>query len=78
MSTASKEAMEALHGLLAGHFSAILTGDGEIKAADLNVIRQFLKDNNINAQADRPGTPFNQFVNQALPFMEDAVEMEHQ
>jgi hypothetical protein len=77
VSTASKEAMEALHGLLAEHFSGLLNGEGEVKAADLNVIRQFLKDNNINAQADRPGTPFNTFVNQALPFMEDAVEMEH-
>lgn len=35
--------------------------------ATLNVVRQFLKDNGIDAEA-RQGTPFGEFVKTALPF----------
>jgi hypothetical protein len=69
---ASNSALDALHGVLAEHFSAMLKSPEGLKAADLNVIRQFLKDNGIDAQkSDRPDDPFNNLVTQALPFMDD-------
>lgn len=74
MSTASKEAMEVLHGLLADHFKKVLKGEEPPTSAELNVIRQFLKDNHIEAQADRPGSSFNEFVSVALPFMQREEE----
>lgn len=55
----SKKATEALlaelHGALAEHFKKILR-DGEVTASDLGVIRQFLKDNGINADGERDDT----------------------
>jgi hypothetical protein len=77
--------MEALHGLLAEHFSSLLTNgvkaldkDGnEVvlppRAADLNVIRQFLKDNGIDAQksGDPAGAdPFTNSSAESLPFLD--------
>jgi hypothetical protein len=76
--TASKELMERLHGALAKEFETMLTEgitvtDKEgnaIKtsapAATLNVIRQFLKDNGVEALA-APGTPLGN-VAANLPF----------
>lgn len=40
--------------------------DGSATAADLNVARQLLKDNNISA-ADKPGSPISDLSHQ-LPF----------
>ena len=50
---ASEEILGNLHGELARVFIAQLQA-GEVKAADLNVIRQFLKDNGIQATAENP------------------------
>jgi hypothetical protein len=36
----------------------------------LNAIRQFLKDNGVEAQADQPGASFNKFAAMALPFLD--------
>jgi hypothetical protein len=46
--TAKQEEMEALHTALARVLRERL-GDDEVKAADLNVVRQFLKDNHVEA-----------------------------
>jgi hypothetical protein len=52
---ASKGDLNALHALLAETMAKRLRS-GEVTAADLNVARQFLKDNNIEALAV-PGSP---------------------
>ena len=44
------EQLSNLHANLAGHLSSLLDS-GEATVADLNVIRQFLKDNQITATA---------------------------
>jgi hypothetical protein len=49
---ASEEALSELHGALAKEFTTMLKG-GDLQASTLNVIRQFLKDNEITA----PQTP---------------------
>ena len=49
MSRASEEALAALHGAMAEHFTARLQSGEPMKAADLGVMRQFLKDNHIEA-----------------------------
>lgn len=62
---ASKETLSALHAALAKKFKEMLDG-GEVTAADLNVIRAFLKDNNIDA-APKKGSPLGNLVDK-LPF----------
>lgn len=47
MSRASEDKLADLHGALALYFAGRLREDG-CAASDLNVIRQFLKDNGIN------------------------------
>lgn len=84
MSAASKRAMEQLHAALAGEMKKILedgvkevTKDGEVVqvtagAQYLNAIRQFLKDNGIEAQMGNtsPGAkPFDELKSKALPFL---------
>ena len=44
---ANEEVLSVLHGLLAEHFLKKLRS-GDLERGDLNVIRQFLKDNNID------------------------------
>lgn len=44
---ANEEVLSTLHGLLAEHFLKKLRS-GALEKGDLNVIRQFLKDNNID------------------------------
>ena len=46
MSTATKDAMESLHKMLAETLIDRMK-DPDVKAGDLNVARQFLKDNHI-------------------------------
>lgn len=86
MSTASKKAMEALHKALADTFKDILdngktaidkeTGEA-VKitpdAATLGAIRQFLKDNGIEA-AEGTNEDLNRLAGKALPFMPKADE----
>jgi hypothetical protein len=65
--------MEALHAKLAGAFTEILMG--EPTAAELNVIRQFLKDNNIDAIPTK-GSPLGS-LRDKLPFPSaDGIEAE--
>lgn len=80
MSRASKTVMEALHGALAGAFKDILengktaidkeTGEA-VKvtpdASTLNAIRQFLKDNNIEANVEN-NDALASLARRSLPF----------
>ena len=50
MSTATKDAMESLHKMLAETLIERMK-DPDVKAGDLNVARQFLKDNHIEGMA---------------------------
>lgn len=52
MSKATEEALAALHGEMAKAMKKKLA-EGEYTASDLNVIRQFLKDNKIEADGDK-------------------------
>ena len=54
-SRATEGALASLHGVFALHLMEKLTR-GEISASDLNVIRQFLKDNNINCVGEQNDT----------------------
>ncbi len=63
--SASSEALEKLHAELARVMSDRLRS-GEATASDLGVIRQFLKDNGIDA-TPRADNPLGQLVN-SLPF----------
>lgn len=83
MASASKKAMEQLHAALAGEMAKILqdgvtevTKDGEVVkvtagAAYLSTIRQFLKDNGIEAQSGNGASavPFDELKKKALPFL---------
>ena len=71
--TKSKKATEGelseLHGLLARFFKGKLLGDQELTAAELGQIRQFLKDNHIEANAEQ--NPDMLAIAQKLPEFED-------
>lgn len=78
MSKATDKSLGELHGLMAEHFKELLTkgvpyedAEGNIKykkatASDLNVIRQFLKDNGIDA-SPAVGSPLHSLAT-VLPF----------
>ena len=68
MSTASEEIMDMLHQELAQSLLAKVRS-GEATAADLNVIRQFLKDNHISA-IPKEDSPLKNLVDE-LPFTGD-------
>jgi hypothetical protein len=61
-----------LHTDLAWHLKSKLD-DGSISAAELNILRQFLKDNGISAQPVA-GTNFGDLV-ASLPDMDKIVQM---
>jgi hypothetical protein len=86
MSKASNAAMEALHGVLASTFKDILENGeavvdketGELTritpgAATLNAIRQFLKDNKIEA-ANGTNKDMNAIARMHLPFQSENDE----
>ena len=58
--SSQKELMEMLHKVLAEQLLARVS-DPEAKASDLNVARQFLKDNNIDGVATE-GSPLGNLV----------------
>lgn len=62
---------QTFNGLFNGLCEAMLSKlqDPEITAGDMNVIRQFLKDNNISAVAAR-GSPLANVV-EAFPFQDE-------
>lgn len=65
MSKATTKELDSLHGLVAKELARKLKS-GEYTAADLNVARQFLKDNGVE-QAAIPGTPVHDLAS-SLPF----------
>jgi len=69
---ASEDALGALHEALAQHFLDTLKS-GDAKAADLNVIRQFLKDNGIEVVPNTGGTLDK--VAEVLPVFDDEDEL---
>jgi hypothetical protein len=52
MSRATDDILAGLHGAMAAAMAKKLAS-GEFTASDLNVIRQFLKDNGINSDGER-------------------------
>ena len=70
MSKATEEVMDLLHGALAKKFADLLKGDEPPTAAELNVIRQFLKDNGINA-VPRDKSPLGDLLNQLPEFPDE-------
>lgn len=68
---ASEDALGALHEALAKHFLNLITS-GELKAADANVIRQFLKDNSIEV-VPNSGSTLDK-VAEVLPVFDDEDE----
>lgn len=75
MSKASVTELDLLHKLIAQKLAERIQS-GEFTAADLNVARQFLKDNGIEAQAT-PGTPLDSLrksVTEGLPFPTEGVQ----
>lgn len=67
--TASEEALELLHAELAKQLADKIR-TGEATAADLNVARQFLKDNGIDA-VPKKGSPLDA-LRDSLPFSQPA------
>lgn len=57
--------LAGLHGLLAQHFSARLTSGEPLAPSELNVIRQFLKDNGIDCVGSE--NPVIKDITQSLP-----------
>jgi hypothetical protein len=53
MSAATEDAMAELHGELAKVMKARLANPEAVSSADMSVIRQFLKDNGINADGTK-------------------------
>lgn len=66
------EQLADLHAGLAMHLKEKLE-EGTISGSELNVLRQFLKDNQISAQPVE-GTPFGDLVS-ALPDLDKVVHM---
>lgn len=76
MSKADTLALGSLHGALASKLAELLEDvDGETKgaAAILNVARQFLKDNNIDAEP-APGSDLDKLRQKATEFPFDPAE----
>lgn len=67
--SANKEALVALHDALAIKFREILEGDELPSASELSVIRQFLKDNNIDVDGQIVKKPL-QGIGEILPFQD--------
>lgn len=71
MSKASKTTLEELHEKLAEKLKTRIESD-DVTASDLNVARQFLKDNGIDA-LNAPGSPIND-LQRSLPDLPDASD----
>ena len=73
MSRATEELLALLHDNLAKKLLELLDS-GEAKASDLNVIRQFLKDNGIDS-VPKEASPLSQLADRTLPsFSDDPTE----
>jgi hypothetical protein len=75
-SKATTELLDSLHGELARQLTARIKS-GEATASDLNVARQFLKDNGIDA-VPREASPLTELA-KSLPFpsAEDFADEDH-
>lgn len=71
MSKATEDLLASLHGLLAEEMQAKLRS-GAATASDLNVIRQFLKDNGINS--DGATDPTIKRLVSSLPDLDEGDE----
>ena len=69
----STDVLADVHDLLA-HWCLDKLREGEVNAADLNIIRQFLKDNQITAQPVEE-TSFGELA-KALPDIENVVQLQ--
>ena len=69
----STDVLADVHDLLA-HWCLDKLREGEVNAADLNIIRQFLKDNQITAQPVEE-TSFGELA-KALPEIENVVQLQ--
>lgn len=75
MSKASSKDLDDLHGLIARELAAKIKS-GEYTAADLNVARQFLKDNNVQS-ITTPTNPLGALagaLTDGLPFASTGIE----
>ena len=73
MSTATKDAMESLHKMLAETLIDRMK-DPDVKAGDLNVARQFLKDNHIEGMAVE-NSPLADLVKTLPDFNDDDTDI---
>ena len=73
MSTSTKDAMESLHKMLAETLIDRMK-DPDVKAGDLNVARQFLKDNHIEGMAVE-NSPLADLVKTLPDFNDDDTDM---
>lgn len=73
MSTATKDAMESLHKMLAETLIERMK-DPDVKASDLNVARQFLKDNHIEGMAVE-NSPLADLVKTLPDFNDEDTDM---
>jgi len=73
MSTATKDAMESLHKMLAETLIDRMK-DPDVKAGDLNVARQFLKDNHIEGMAVE-NSPLADLVKTLPDFNDEDTDM---
>ena len=69
----STDVLADVHDLMA-HWCLDKLREGEVNAADLNIIRQFLKDNQITAQPVEE-TSFGELA-KALPEIENVVQLQ--
>ena len=69
----STDVLADVHDLMA-HWCLDKLREGDVNAADLNIIRQFLKDNQITAQPVEE-TSFGE-VAKALPEIENVVQLQ--
>lgn len=74
--TAKPEALEELHNALAKTMKSKLV-DGTATAADLNVIRAFLKDNHIEATPEK-GNPLGDLADALPDFSAEDIAAEDQ
>ncbi len=69
----STDVLADVHDLMA-HWCLDKLREGDVNAADLNIIRQFLKDNQITAQPVEE-TSFGELA-KALPEIENVVQLQ--
>ncbi len=73
MSKATEDALADLHGAMAEAMATKLENPAEVTASDLNVIRQFLKDNGI--EADPATSKKLKSITDNLPELDNVIEL---